>query len=136
MSPMHPKLRKALLQDPVHRERGLTARRLSDYEGLLSRLFYLVYYGAEGKEQPQGEGAGERKTPEDLIREIKTFQDQFMPNYEAIHRQWARNQKRAVTRRWMDIHPRPGQVTEWFRLYFAWLRKRLLLPVKGRHAQD
>ncbi len=44
MNPFHPKLRKALLADPLHQERGLTANRLLEYEGLLVELFDASYY--------------------------------------------------------------------------------------------
>lgn len=44
MNPFHPKLRKALLDDPLHRSRGLTPALLIQYEGLLNQAFYDQYY--------------------------------------------------------------------------------------------
>ncbi len=44
MTPFHPKLRKALLEDPEHRRRGLTPALLIRYEGLLNQAFYDRYY--------------------------------------------------------------------------------------------
>jgi len=44
MTPFHPKFRRALLADPLHREKGLTSRRLKEYEALNKHLEYEVYY--------------------------------------------------------------------------------------------
>lgn len=93
MTPLHPKLRRALLQDPLHRDRGLTPKKLIEYEGLLTQLYYLVYYSR-----------GFETTDKDLlVRQIFAFRDSksptsFMPNYDRIYRAWIDGQKKALTR--------------------------------------
>lgn len=44
MTPFHPKLRRALLSDEEHRARGLTSRKLKEYEEIAKQLDYDEYY--------------------------------------------------------------------------------------------
>ncbi len=81
------------MRDPLHRDRGLTPKKLIEYEALLTQLYYLVYYSR-----------GFETTDKDmLVRQILSFRDpksptSFMPNYDKIYRSWIEGQKKALTR--------------------------------------
>lgn len=126
MSPMHPRLRRALLEEPLHRSKGLTSVRLQEYEGLLARLFYLVHYPGDEKPQQQ-----KGDTPEDLLRRIREFQERFMPNYRQIHERWAAAQQRRVLSNLTDIHPGFANLRRWIALYLGWALSKM--PGRAHH---
>ena len=102
MSPMHPYLRQALLRDPEHRRRGLTAQILLEYERLLAQLFYATYYDKE-------QSGSRTSPPPELVREIEKFRQQWLPNFEMIHAQWVQRQKRAMQFKLLSSAP-PRQI--------------------------
>ena len=113
MSPFHPRLRKALLHDPVHRQAGLTADLLLEYEKLVTQLYYLVHYPAK---DPPG-----KLKPEDLIAQIKEFRQQYMQNYDSVYEKWLAGQRKALRRNEFDLLAKGKAITDSFALLFRWL---------------
>ncbi len=85
MTPIHPRLKQALLLDADHRQRGLTQRKFRQYEILLAQLFYASQYGDGGKDRDR------------LLEEIRRFRQQFMPNFDRLHESWVQRQERALS---------------------------------------
>ncbi|RMD91922.1 MAG: hypothetical protein D6814_17640 [Calditrichaeota bacterium] len=125
MSPFHPKLRRALLRDPLHRKNGLNAQLLLEYEKLETQLYYLVHYPAQGN-PPKGPGGPDQGppnpvTPESLLEEIKSFRARYMPNFESIHKNWLEGQKRALLRHEFDFAPTGKNLKQLFSYLGRWL---------------
>ncbi|MDQ7051361.1 MAG: hypothetical protein Q9P14_00080 [candidate division KSB1 bacterium] len=117
MSPMHPKLRQALLRDPEHRRRGLTAQKLLEYERLLTQLFFATHYAPQKGQQPARPGP-----PDDLLEEIRKFRQDWLPNFDAIHARWVQGQKRALEFRALAFRPSGQALKSIFGLLSLWLK--------------
>ncbi|MDZ7319568.1 MAG: hypothetical protein ONB11_10460 [candidate division KSB1 bacterium] len=86
MTPFHPKLRRALLEDKTHVEQGLTPELLDSYEALLVQYFYAANYSTKKH----------RSELDTLLKSIADFQRRYLPNLAAIQTKWVKQQKRIV----------------------------------------
>lgn len=120
MTPLHPKLRRALLQDSEHKKNGLTPAMLERYEAMLAQYFYSANY-------PESEKSTQRK---DLYDSIVQFQTSYLPNWPATRATWLQDRKKNVRSNFGGIelhHKIIGKL--WFvgrhipRLGIGWLRK-------------
>ena len=131
MEPFHPRLRAALLREPEHRKRKLTPALLKSYEAMVTKLFDLVHYppstvglkADSGSPNQNGSPRTKVVDPAQLRTDIKKFQDEYMPNFKAVHSEWARNQKRALTGKHYSI-PLPSFLTKFWQAVFVGVKGR------------
>ncbi|MBN1996345.1 hypothetical protein JW935_02250 [candidate division KSB1 bacterium] len=81
MTLLHPKLRQALLADPVHKTNGLNAEKLIEYDQLVAKLYYLRQSSAN---------------TEELEAEIEEFREYYMPHFSPIHKRWVESQRQGI----------------------------------------
>lgn len=86
MTPFHPKLRRALLEDKKNKAAGLTPESLDAYEAMLVQYFYAANYSPTKY----------RSECDELYNSIVKFQADHLPNLAAISAKWLRNQKKIV----------------------------------------
>lgn len=120
MTPLHPKLRRALLKDSEHKKNGLTPEMLDSYEAMLAQYFYSANY-------PENKKSKQR---ENLYNSIVQFQATYLPNWSTTQAAWLRDRKKIVRSNFGGIelhHKIVGKL--WFvgpsiqRLGIGWLRK-------------
>jgi hypothetical protein len=86
MTPLHPKLRRSLLEDSEHKKTGLTPEMLDSYEAMLAQYFYSANY-------PDNKKNAQR---ENLYNRIVQFQASYLPNWTVTQAAWLRERKKIV----------------------------------------
>ncbi len=108
MSPMHPKLRIALLREKPKTENGttykLTSTLLLYFEGLITKRFYLEKY-QRPESSPNSPNQISSRQLSTLDQEISTFQNRYMPNYKWIQQKWVKNQKLQLKKDPFSVNP-------------------------------
>jgi len=150
MTPLHPKLRSALLNEKAHIKRGLTSDNLKEYEGLLTQLHYLRHYPNQNlnsqaleilkKEQAQKATIDSLKTIATkkyisknlLLDDIKTnIGDDEYKKYEQIFQQNIKSSQADLIKEIEDF--RNDFMPSYGGIYNKWIKKQKTAITRNQH---